>query len=87
MGYQMGGVNFTFGNQLHDFVAVAGIDTAGLERQVLAIHPRKGQYLFRFVECANRNDGIGTGAPPCEFKRLLATGNFNDAVGPSILCQ
>ena len=49
VGYQMGGVNLAFGNQLHDFVAVAGIDTAGLERQVLAIHPRKGQYLFRFV--------------------------------------
>ena len=47
--YQMGCVNPAFGNELHDFVAVAGIDAAGLERQVLAIHPRKGQYLFRFV--------------------------------------
>ena len=49
VGYQMGGVNLAFGNQLHDFVAVAGIDTAGLERQVLAIHPRQRQYLFLFV--------------------------------------
>ena len=49
VGYQMGGVNLAFGDELHDFVAVAGIDTAGLERQLLAIHPRKGQYLFRFV--------------------------------------
>lgn len=40
VGYQMGCVNHAFGNQLHDFVAVAGIDAAGLERQVLAIHPR-----------------------------------------------
>ena len=30
--YKMGGVNLAFGNQLHDFVAVAGIDAAGLER-------------------------------------------------------
>ena len=87
VGYQMGGVNLAFGNQLHDFVAVAGIDTAGLECQVLAIHPRQGQYLFLLIERDNRNDGIGTGAPPCEFKRLLATGNFNDAVGTTILCQ
>ena len=40
VGYQMGCVNLAFGNQLHDFVAVAGIDAAGLERQILAIHPR-----------------------------------------------
>lgn len=38
--YKMGCVNPAFGNELHDFVAVAGIDAAGLERQVLAIHPR-----------------------------------------------
>lgn len=49
VGYQVCGVNFTFGNQLHDFVAVASIDAAGLERQVLAIHPRQRQYLFLFV--------------------------------------
>lgn len=49
VGYQMGGVNLAFGNQLHDFVAVAGIHAASLKRQVLAIHPRQRQYLFLFV--------------------------------------
>lgn len=39
VGYQMGGVNPTFGDELHDFVAVAGINAAGLEREVLSIHP------------------------------------------------
>ena len=49
MGYQTGRVNLAFGNQLHDFVAVACIDTAGLECQVLAIHPRQRQYLFLLI--------------------------------------
>lgn len=49
VGYQVCGVNFTFGNQLHDFVAVAGIHSAGLESEVLAVHPRQRQYLFLFV--------------------------------------
>ena len=49
MGYQVGGVNFAFGNQLHDFVAVAGIDASGLERKVLAVHPWQRQYLFLFI--------------------------------------
>lgn len=87
VGYQVGGVNFTFGNQVHDFVAVAGIDAAGLKRQVLAIHPWQGQYLFFLVERDNRDDGIWSGTTPCEFKRLLASGNLNDAVGTTTLCQ
>ena len=49
VGYQMGSVNLAFGNQLHDFVAGAGIDAAGLEREIFAIHPRQGQYLFLLV--------------------------------------
>ena len=35
MGYQMSGIDLTFGNELHDFVIVAGIDTAGLKCQIL----------------------------------------------------
>ena len=85
VGYQMGSVNLTFGDKLHDFVAVAGIDAAGLERQVLAIHPRQGQYLFLFVERDNRDDGIRTGASPCQFKRILSTGYLDDAVGATAL--
>lgn len=49
VGYQMGGVDLAFRNQLHDFVAVAGIHSAGLESEVLAIHPRQRQYLFLLV--------------------------------------
>ena len=40
VGYQVGGVNLAFGNQSHYSVAVAGIDAAGLECEILAIHPR-----------------------------------------------
>lgn len=40
VGYQMCGVDLTFRNQLHDFVAVAGIDAAGLEGEILPVHPR-----------------------------------------------
>lgn len=86
VGYQMGGVNLAFGDELHDFVAVAGIHSAGLESEVLAIHPRQGQYLFLLIEGYNRDDGIGTGTTPCEFKRILATGNLDDAVGTTSLC-
>ena len=86
VGYQMGCVNPAFGNHLHDFVAVAGIDTAGLECQVLAIHPRQGQYLFLLIEGYNRDDGIRSGTTPCEFKCLLATGNLNHTVGTTSFC-
>lgn len=49
VGYQVCCVNLTFGDELHDFVAVAGIDAASLEREVLAIHPRQRQYLLLFI--------------------------------------
>lgn len=49
VGYQVGCVNPAIGNELHDFVAVTGIDTAGLESEIFAIHPRQRQYLFLFV--------------------------------------
>ena len=87
VGYQMGGVNLAFGNQLHDFVAVAGIDAAGLEREILAVHPRQRQYLFLLVECDNCDDGIRSGATPCEFKRIFTSGNLNHPVGATSLCQ
>lgn len=87
VGYQMGCVNLTFGNQLHDYVAVAGIDAAGLEREVLAIHPRQGQYLFLLIERDNRDDGIRSSASPCEFKCILTSGNLNHSVGATALCQ
>ena len=87
MGNQIGCVNLAFGNQLHDFVAVAGIDAAGLERQVLAIHPRQGQYLSLLIERHNRYNGIGTGATPCKFKRILGSRNLNHTVGATALCQ
>ncbi len=87
-GYQMGGVvNSAFGNQLHNLVAIAGIHAAGLKRQIFTIHPWQRQYLFFLIECANRDDGIRTGATPCEFKRIFTSGNLNHAVGPSTLCQ
>lgn len=85
VGYQVGGVDFAFGDELHDFVAVAGIDASCLEREVLAIHPRQGQYLFLLVESHNRDDGIRTGASPCEFKGVLAAGDLNDAVGTATI--
>ena len=87
VGYQMGGVNFAFGNKLHYFVAVAGIYTAGLEREVLAVHPWQRQYLFFLIQRDNRDDGIGTGTTPGEFKCILTSGNFNNAVGTTSLCQ
>ena len=87
VGYQMGGVNPAFGNELHDFVAVTGIYAAGLECEVLAIHPRQGQYLFLLIEGYNRDDGIGTSTTPCEFKRIFTSGNLNHTVGATSLCQ
>lgn len=87
VGYQMGGIDLAFGNQLHYFVAVAGIDDAGLEREVLAIHPRQRQYLSLLVERNNRCNGIGPGAMPCKFKSILSSGNLNHSVGSTPLCQ
>ena len=87
VGYQMGCVDLPFGDELHDYFAVAGIDAAGLEREVLAVHPWQWQYLLLFVKCDNRYDGIGTGTMPCEFKRILASGHLYHAVGTTTLCQ
>ena len=81
----MGGVTPTFGDELHDFVAVAGIDAACLERKVLAIHPRQWQYLFVLVEGYNRDDGIRSGTSPCEFKSIFTSGNLNHAVGTTTI--
>ena len=85
VGYQVRRIYLAFGNQLHDFVAVARIDAAGLERQVLAIHPRQRQYLFLLVESDNRDDGIRSGTTPCQFKGVLASGNLNDTVGTTTI--
>lgn len=64
VGNQMGGVDFAFGDELHDFVAVAGIYAAGLEREVLAIHPRQRQCLLFLIESDNRDNCIRTGTTP-----------------------
>ena len=85
VGNQMGSVNFAFGNQLHYFIAVAGIYAPGLEREVLAIHPRQRQCLLFLIESDNRDDGIRSSASPCEFKRILASGNLNYAVGTTTI--
>ncbi len=87
VGYQMGCVDLPFGDELHDYFAVAGIDAAGLEREVLAVHPRQGQYLFLLIERDNRDDGIRSSASPCEFKCILTSGNLNHSVGATALCQ
>lgn len=81
----MGGVNPTFGYELHDFVAFAGIDAAGLESEVLSIHPRQRQYLLLLIESDNRDDGIRSGTTPCQFKGVLASGNLNDTVGTTTI--
>lgn len=85
MGYQMSGIDLTFGNELHDFIIVAGIDTAGLKCQILAIHTRQWQYLLFLIECDNRDNGIRTVTTPCEFKSILASGNLNHAVGSATI--
>ena len=87
VGYQMGCVDLPFGDELHDYFAVAGIDAAGLEREVLAVHPRQGQYLFLLIERDNRDDGVRSSASPCEFKCILTSGNLNHSVGATALCQ
>ena len=87
VGYQMGCVDLPFGDELHDYFAVAGIDAAGLEREVLAVHPRQGQYLFLLIQRDNRDDGIRSGTTPCELKRILPSGNLNHSVGATALCQ
>lgn len=87
VGYQVRRIYLAFGNQLHDFVAVARIDAAGLECEILAVHPRQRQYLFLLVESDNRDDGIRSSASPCEFKCILTSGNLNRSVGATALCQ
>lgn len=87
MGYQMSSVNFAFGNQLHNFVAVAGIYTTCLECEILAIHPRQRQYLLLLIQRDNRNDGIRSGTTPCEFKSILTSCNLNHPIGTTTLCQ
>lgn len=87
VGYQMGCVDFAFGDELHDFVAVAGIDSPGLEREVLTVHPRQRQYLCLLIESDNRDDGIRSGTTPCEFKRIIASCNLNHAVCATPLCR
>lgn len=87
VGYKMCRVDFAFGNQLHDSVAVAGIDAACLEREVLTVHPRQRQYLWLLIKSDNRDDGIRSGTTPCEFKRIIASCNLNHAVCATPLCR
>ena len=58
------GIELALGNKLQRFLAIATVNAAGLEGQVLAVHIRQRQGLRLVVKSHHRDDRIRTSAPP-----------------------
>ena len=62
------GVELALGDELERFFAVAAVDAAGFEGQILAVHIGEGKCLRIVVECHHRDDGIGARALPYKLE-------------------
>ena len=56
------GVELAVGDEFQRLVAIAAVDAAGLEGQVLAVHFGQRQGLRSVVKCHHRDDGVRAGA-------------------------
>lgn len=65
VGYERSSVDFAVGDETQYGVAVAAVDSAGLECEVFAVHFRQGENLRGIIHCHNGDNGIGSGTFPC----------------------
>ena len=79
------GVNLSFFDEAQCFFAVATIDAAGLEGEVLAVHLGRWQLLGLVVKGYNGYNGVGACALPSEAEGVIGSGNFNHSVGSSMV--
>lgn len=86
VGDQGKGVEPAGGNQPKDFRAIAAVDPAGLEGQVLAVHLGQWQQLRLAVKGDHRDDRVRAGALPGQLEGGGALGEVTvKAVGASVL--
>ena len=85
MGNQRGSINLACFDEGKDLVAVAAIDAAGFEDQILAVHIRQGQALSLVVEGHHGDDGIGSGAFPGQTEGILGACHFQHHIGTTVV--
>ena len=85
VGNQGCGIDFALFDQAEDLGAVAAVDAAGFEGQVLAVHIRQGQGLGLVVEGNHGDDGVGAGALPGQAESVLCAGHFQHHIGAAVV--
>ena len=79
------GIKLAFSNELQRLLAVAAVNTAGLEGQILAIHIGEGKSLRLIVQRHHCYDCIGTRTLPCKFECALRAGNLQYDIRTAVI--
>lgn len=79
------GVDFALFYKTQYFIAVATVNTPGLEGQVFSIHVRQRKYLGLVIHGNNCNRGIWSCAPPRHFKGIVSPGNLHHNVSSAVV--
>ena len=85
VGDEWGGVDFALLDEAKHFLAVAAVNAASLEGEVLAIHVGQGEHLWLVVEGYDGDDGVGACALPSQAERVLGSSHFQHAVGSAMV--
>ena len=79
------GIELALGNELQRFLAVATVNAASLEGQILAVHIRQRQSLRLVVKRHHSDDRIRTSALPRKLKGILCSCHFKHNVCTAVI--
>ena len=85
VGDEWGGVDFALLDEAKHFLAVATVNAARLEGEVLAIHVGQGEHLWLVVEGHDGDDGVGACALPCQLESGGSASHFKHTVGTAMV--
>ena len=85
VGDEWGGVDFALLDEAKHFLAVATVNAASLEGEVLAIHVGQGEHLWLVVEGYDGDDGVGACALPCQLESGGSASHFKHTVGTAMV--
>ena len=79
------GIELALSNEFQRFLAIATVNAAGLEGQILAVHIGQRQSLCLIVKRHHRDDGIRARALPRKLEGVLCSGNLKHHVCTAVI--
>ena len=80
-------VNLSLLNQAKNFLAIASVDAACLEGEILAIHIGQRQKLWLVVKGHYGHDGIGSGTLPRKAESVIGSCHFEHTVSSTMFAM